>query len=243
MISVILPTIRQAGIDLVERALQRQTHYDFEWLIVSPVELETPEWSVFIKTPPKTDQEYWTLSRDYNRAIERASGDLIVSWNDYTFSDADVLEKMWFHYENNPKALVSGVGHKYTDDSFTAITWRDPRARIDMGTFYECFPNDIEWNFCSVPKSALVEVGGFDEEMDKLGFGMNDYQMTARLNELGYKFYLDQTMHTYSLEHERNPRWDEDNLINGGYTDHVNRLKSEKRWPVLDYLDDSSVIL
>lgn len=204
MISVITCSVRPEGLKLVEKALDRQTLQDFEW-IVQGREGAIPNDCV------------WTLNRDYNHAIKRAKGDLIISWQDYTYANPDTLEKFLFHFETEPKTLVTAVGNKYQDDTWTIETWRDPRIRADEGSYYPCYFNDIEWNLCSVPKSALYAVGGFDEDLDHW-YGMDGYSVVDRLNMLGgYDFKIDQTIRSYSLEHGRPDKWEDLNAIHGPY--------------------------
>lgn len=221
MISVITPTVRgREAIRLVEKALDRQSFQDFEWIVAEPQGKKPPELC-------------WTLNRDYNRAIKRAKGDLIVSWQDYTFANPDTLEKFWFHFTQEPKTLVTAVGNKYANDKWIVETWRDPRMRSDQGTYYPCYFNDIEFNLCSVPKQAFYDIGGFDEELDKY-FGMDGYSVVDRLNLLrGYEFKIDQTIRSYSLEHSRPDKWEELNALHGPYD---TRREAYLANPKLDYL-------
>lgn len=220
MISIITPTVRPKGMELVEKALRRQTFTDFEHLI------NTQRYS----------GGYWGLNRAYNDLIRKAKGELIVSWQDYTYATPQCLEKFWECYQGNPKSLVGATGHKYKDDSWSVVKWQDPRKRDDQGSFYECNPNDIEFNLASIPKQAFYDIGGFDEEMDFLGFGMDGISVVERLDDLGYKFYLDQANESFSLEHGRPRGWDKKNLLNGGYQNRKKILKRENKWPTLNYL-------
>lgn len=202
-ITVITPSVRPKGIELVARALKRQTFRDFEWIV------EKPEG--------KPKGLYWTIYRDYNRAVRKAKGELIVSWQDYTYADPQALEKFWTHYQNEPKTIVTGVGNKYEDEEWTVQTWQDPRERDDQGSFYGCYYNDIEWNFCSIPKKAILEVGGFDERLDKYS-SLCGLDVLDRLNiKGGWDFKIDQTNKSYSLEHGRLPGWEENSPFNGAY--------------------------
>ena len=219
-ITVITPSVRPEGVELVEKALKRQTFKDFEW-IVQGRDGDVPDGCV------------WTLNRDYNTAIRKAQGELIVSWQDWTYAKPDTLERFWTHYLLEPKTLVSAVGNKYTDDTWTVKTWQDPRERDDQGTFYPCYFNDIEWNLCSVPKQALYATGGFDEELDRF-YGMDGYSVLDRLNLVGgWDFKLDQAIKSYSLEHGRPQDWEAKNAIHGPYEQ---RRQSYLAKPVLDYL-------
>jgi len=233
-ISVLTPTIREEGLDIVKKALDRQTFRDFEWLIGSPFETDLGKWV-------EDDFEFgvWTLNRIYNKLIKEAEGDLIVSWQDFTFADPDCLEKFWTLFELEPKVLVSAVGNKYEQvyPERKGVVWKDPRERADQGTYYPCYFNDIEWNLCSAPKQALYDVGGFDEALDFLGFGMDGYSVNNRINDFGgYDFKLNQDIRSYSLVHGRVPDWDRKNLLGKSYTDRRDQLKLEGKWPILEYL-------
>lgn len=232
-ISIITPTIRIEGLEVVDIALQRQTFRDFEWIVISP---EINHEYGTVKLKDDFEGGYWTLNRAYNKAIKAAKYDLLVSWQDYTFADPDALEKFKFYFDKYPNTLVSAVGNKYTKvyPQLGAETWRDPRMRTDQGTFYPCFFNDVEWNLCSCPKKALYDVGGFDESLDFLGFGMDGFSVNERINLVGgYDFALNQSINSYSLEHGRVDNWDRDNLIGDKY-----EIKSReyKLSPKLNYL-------
>ena len=133
MLSVITCTSRgKEALNLVEKSLDRQTFQDFEWIVQE-------------KSPPRKGM-VWNLNYDYNRAIERSKGDLIISWQDWTYARPDALEKFMFHFKEEPKTLVTAVGNKYSDDTWSVVMWQDPRKRSDQGTYYGCYFNDIEFN-------------------------------------------------------------------------------------------------
>ncbi len=236
-ITVLTPTIRRDGLELVRKALRRQTEQDFEWLIGSPFNPRIPE-ARWIEDDFRGG--FWTLNRIYNKMIKQTKAPLLVSWQDYTYATPEALEKFLFHFQQEPKTLVTGVGSKYSDETWTVKTWQDPRERNDMGSYYLCYWNDWEGNFAAVPKQALYDVGGFDEKMDFLGFGMDWYGVLNRINDLGgYDFKIDQTNKSYSLEHGRvggSDRWEKYNLIHGGYVKHREELLKRGKWPVLSYL-------
>lgn len=235
MISVVTPTTRPEGLELVEKALKRQTYKEWEWIVSAPVYVKVKGFKIdqLLSDPPKEPLDVWSLNKAYNKMLRHAHGELIVSWQDFTFADPDALEKFWWHYQANSKFVVSGVGNKYTDATWSTQTWQDPRERKDQGAFYECFPQDIEGNFAALPKGAFYEAGGFDEEMDQM-FGLDFYDVMLRIDKLGkYKFYLDQTNKSYSLEHKRPERWQELNWITDGRYQKYARRRNKIR---LDYL-------
>lgn len=231
-ISVVTPSVRPEGLKLVEKALQRQTERDYEWIIVSPFK-PSVACNLWVPSAKKEEGDYWTVYKDYNLALAKAQGELVVSWQDYTFADPDCLEKFWFHHTKEPKTIVSAVGGKYSEESFTIKTWDDPRETTNYGTYYPCFFNDIELNLAAFPKEAFYAVGGFDEYLDKYS-SLCGLDVLDRLNLIGgYDFKLDQTIKSYSLEHGRLPDWEKNTPFKGAYTD---RRKLYVVNPALDYL-------
>lgn len=201
-ITVITASVRPEGIPIVQKHLRTQTFKDFEHII------QGREGS--------KDGNYWTLNQDMNIAIRKANGELIVSIQDYTAFKPDALEKFWNHYEYTQRIVVSGWGDKYTKDDWLVKTWRDPRFTDE--SFREVPFHYIEGNFCAVPKEAFYEVGGFDEELDKYA-GMDFYSVLDRMSMRGWKFFLDGTNESFSLEHGRLPSWEENNAIHGPYNE------------------------
>lgn len=229
--------MRLQSLSEVEKSLRKQTYKDFEWVVISPFDLDfNPEGikTKVLKDPPKKEGDYWSFNKAMNEAIRNCEGELIVSVQDYTGFIPEGLEKFMFFYENGyDKALISGVGDKFDDKGVKM--WVDPRKTDKYGTFYECFLNDVEFNYCSIPKKAFYDCGGFDEWLDKYA-GMDHISVQERLNELGYKFYLDQTNESKSRYHDRLPGWEENLALKGPYAERKQYLISTGEWPVLKYL-------
>lgn len=235
-ISVLTPTIRKEGLDLVRKALENQTFRSFEWLICSPFDPEILEatW-----VPDWFEGEN-TLNRAYNALLKASTADCIISWQDFTYAKPDTLDRFFFHFNETPTRVIGAVGNKYTAvyPEVGAMVWRDPRMRNDLGSFYECNFFSIEFNLASCPRKAFFEVGGYDEVMDELGFGMDSFSLLERIEDIGgYKFFLDQSILSYSLPHERPDQWEKNNLIHGGYEKRKFRLKEEGIWPRLGFLE------
>lgn len=243
MISIITPTIRKEGLKIVRESLKMQTFKDWEWLICSPFDPEIPEarWI-------KDDFEggFWSLNRAYNALFREAKGDSIVSWQDWIWVPPTGLQKFVEASKQYPDGIISGVGDQYQrmgEFRPEVKIWTDPRKTDKFGSFYECIHDDCEWNWACIPKSAIFKVGGMDEELDFLGFGGDQLQLCERLNDLGYKFYLDQTNESFTLRHNRDASGGEDNwnenhvLFNGKYDQRKEELKSQGKWPCLTYLE------
>ena len=228
-ICVITPSVRMAGLKLVQKALEQQGWTEFDWIVCSPEDPHT--WATWVPNPKKNIGDYWAIYKAYNAMIKKADCELIVSWQDYTYARPDTLERLWSHYQSNPKGIIGVVGNKYENDEWLVKTWQDPRE-VGNG-FSQCPYIEVEWNLCSVPKQAIVDVGGFDEELDKYS-SLCGAGEAFRINQIGgYQFFLDQSIKTYSTEHGRLRHWDEYSPFNGIWQ---RKQEEYKKNPKLNYL-------
>lgn len=234
-VSIITPTIRKQGLDLVRNSLKKQTFTDFEWLIGSPFNPKIKE-ARWVKDD--FNGGIWTLNRIYGELFKEAKGELIVSWQDYIWAYPDALEKFWRAYKATD-GIITGVGDQYDQlDEYGKPchkVWSDPRKRTDLGTFYEINFDDVEWNFACVPKRFVEEAGGIDTELDFLGYGGDLYQLADRLNDMGKRFYIDQLNESFTLRHRRERKdWDEKHILfTGAYEKRKQELKEKGQWPIL----------
>lgn len=248
-ISVITPSIRKDGLDIVKKALENQTFdkNEFEWLVCSPSPLPKRFTKLnYTWVDDDSEHGFWALSRSYNKLFEAAEGELIVSLQDWIHIEPDGLQKFWENYEKmGPKSIITGCGDQYERlDKWgkpEIKIWSDPRKTEKYGSFYELGNfDDIEFNWCCFPKQAVLDVGGADNILDFLGFGADLYQMADRLNDFGgYKFYIDQTNESFSIRHDRKDYggqlyWNENHvLLNHKYDIRKKQLIETDNWPVL----------
>lgn len=247
--SVITPSVRIEMLPVVQKCLKRQTHINFEWIIVGNKDVEKDVWHIldddrfrFILEPPKRKGDYYNLNKAWNCAFKNAKGELIVNILDGLWFEPDLLERLWNHYVQKPLSCITCVG-----DQFDRIengkpenrVWVDPRRTIQYGSFYEVPESEMEFCIVSVPRQALYDVGGIDEEYDKYA-AMSEKDMSARLYELGYKLYIDQTLEYRAIKHDRlNENWDKAYFAGVPY--FQKRLKEIKQGIGLhlDYLDQT----
>lgn len=229
-ISIITPTIRARGLALVAKALSKQTFRDFEWIIVTPLKGEEFDWEIeegqkfdipnmtLVAVPQKEKGTVWSLNRDYNIATRLAKGNLIISWQDYTFAKPDTLANFWEHFIHESNCLVSAVGNKYENENWDIMTWKDPRIK-DQESLRVVGFDQIEANLCSIPRCLIEKVGGWDEKLDNF-FGMDCYGLFNRMAIEGTaNFKIDESIKSYSLPHGRYKDWEEKNAIHGAYRD------------------------
>lgn len=240
-VSVVTPTIYNDRLELPKQALANQTFKDFEWLICSRIDpkIEGATW-----IPDTFKDGFWGLNRAYNALFRAAKGEIIVTLQDNIWVLPNGLEKFVAAVQETG-GFVSGVGDQYGRigqyGKPEVKVWNDPRKTDRNGTFYECFANDIEWNWAAFPREAVFEVGGMDEGLDFLGYGGDQLQLMERVEEAGYKCYLDQTNESFTLRHSRVKGWDKNHVIfNGKYDKRKEELKEKGEWPHLHFLEKSA---
>lgn len=238
MITIVTPSVRHEMLEVMDKCLKRQDFQNFEWLIISPTDPKLGRW---LQDPPKKEGDFYALCKAWNKGFGEAKGELIISIQDGIWFPPDMLSRFWAHYQNNPKGLVTAVGHQYDQiDKYgkpTNMMWQDPRARMDQGSFYEVAPSEMEFAVCSVPKQALIDCGGIDEDYDK-GAAVGEKEMCWRLDKLGYKFYIDQTIEYWAIHHPRLTKdWDEKYQIASDlFVNHMRQLSEGQRTLNVGYL-------
>ena len=210
-ITCITPSTRNEMLPIVEKCLKRQDFDSFEWIIVSPIEITSVKPDLLLKDPPKREGDFYTLCKGWNKAYAHAKGELIVNIQDGIWFPPDILSKFWFHYQHKPRSLVSAIGHQYDsfDDLGTPINkvWHDPRSKTNM-SFEEVPPSEIEMVMCSIPKQALIECGGIDEEYDTCA-AVGEKEMCWRLNKMNWDFYIVHDIEYKAIHHPRlSDDWD-----------------------------------
>ncbi len=210
-ISVITPSVRPHFLPIIEKCLRRQDFTDFEWIVTSPIEITTVKPDLLLKDPPKQEGDFYTLCKGWNKAYAHAKGELIVNIQDGIWFDPTILSKFWFHYQNKPRSLVSAIGHQYDsfDDRGVPLNkvWHDPRSKTGV-SFEEVPPSEIEFCMSSIPKQALLECGGFDEEYDTC-VAVGEKEMCWRLNKLNWNFYISHDIEYKAIHHPRLSKdWD-----------------------------------
>lgn len=210
-ISVVTPTVRENGLDLVAKCLKRQTLKDYEWIVVSPFKfVSRDDRVVWVHDPGKNEGDYYSLNKAWNSAFKIAGGELMVSIVDLLWFPPETLEHLWTHYEANSKACIGLIGHQYSElvnGKPENLVWKDPRET--RNGFYEIKPFDLELCIASIPMKGIQEVGGVDEEYDQAP-AWSEKDLACRLAALDYKCYIDEGVQYRALQHPRLTKdWDD----------------------------------
>lgn len=169
-ISVLSPSIRPLGLDIVRTGLLQQTFTGFEWLTEIGL--------------GKHD-----LNQAYNKMLRRAKGELVVSLQDYCLIRPDYLQKWWDAYQENPDTFMTAPVGKVDDLNYSSKPIWDWRAYRNDETknIRPCEWNTWEIDNGAAPLKALKAIGGFDEALDGV-WSSDNVNVGCRAKLAGYKF-------------------------------------------------------
>jgi GT2 family glycosyltransferase len=220
-VSIIYPTARFGGLDILEYSLLHQTFQDFEVLVVDELRrkeiIDSLGW-IYVEPPPKKPSMWWNLDSSLNTAIRQSKGEIIIQINDYVYVPPDGIQKFLDRHSQEPKALISGVSDQYlaySPDNPTGLfsiwnshpmipqgekVFSDPRKESTNKGFYITIPLLFEGNWCAYPKQAWIDIGGYDEAFD-IGWGYDNVEFAERATFYGYHVFLDTENEVYCYSH------------------------------------------
>lgn len=164
-ISIITPSIRPEGLKITQECLKNQTFQDFEWLVE-------------IGLGNKHD-----LNKAFNACLMRAKGEIVVFLQDYIKIEQDALQRVVDTFKGNFTTYPVGKTNKLDYLGEVKWDWRNIRNE-----------GEIPWNyweidFGSCPREQIVNIGGFDEELDKY-WSCDNINVGCRADLAGHKFEL-----------------------------------------------------
>lgn len=200
-ISVITPSIRQYGLDIVRDSLLKQTYQDFNWLVSSP--FPYGDCTIYI---PRDIRAWHTFNNLLQKAIDIKT-DLIICCVDLVALPPNAIEKFVTYYQNNQNSCVSMVGDhykKYMNGELIKKCWIDCRRNQMQHNFEKSTLINFDCAVASFPAKGVLEVGGIDEVFDKY-IGGADKEMIYRMVKIGYKIFLDKSIEFKRLCHDFEP--------------------------------------
>ena len=236
-ISCITPSVRPNMLEIVNKCLKRQTIQDFEWIVISPRNYDLFD-CFWLQDPSKRKEDFYRLNGAWNKGFRNASGELFISIVDGLYFNPDCLERLWFHYQNNPKLIVSGIGHQYKElqnGKPEIEVWHDPSVSFPENELTN--PQHIEWCLTSLPRQAIYDIGGVDEIYDQVA-ALSEKDANQRMAKLGYQFLIDKFLEYRALYHPRiSSDWDEKyKLAYEMFNKHQLELNSGKRSPNVGFV-------
>lgn len=167
------------------------------------------EWLVEVGFPEKSD-----LNAALNRMVRRAKGELLVFYQDHITIPNDGLAKFYNAW-------------KFKDAFYTApvnYDWRQDAEPENERPFTDW---EIDWGACG--RQALIDIGGFDETLDRY-WGFDNVNAGLRAEMKGYKIFCIRNPATAEkhpeapMKKNRNPEY------------HNQRLDQIRRGEKIDFL-------
>lgn len=220
-VDVLTVTKRTGWEETALQSLEKQTHQNINWLVVSQEEVEVP----YIPAPKKKYMS--TLNASHNEGLKRCTNDYVVFMQDFIELEPDTIEKLL-------KAAKE-------TDGFVSTTPYNPNGNLDhrntgTGGVRECEPKQWEINVAIAPMKALKDLGGFDEEYDK-GWSWDNVNIADRAFLLGYKFYIDESIKPTLLYHPKEPDLHPELVLNHERHEETMRAIARGERPIkLEYL-------
>lgn len=183
MISLVMPTYRHGGIDILSRSFaHNDSSDDYELVIVDdyPGRVERGTVPAYLreknvklgwygKSKPKTYPETkGGLCNAWNTALMHCRGDYVLSFSDYCWLAPNWYWQWQWIIQNFPYHLVSGGAIVYTADKpkikDDIVTWGDASARVIPS--YPWVPTEWESFYCFASVSFYEACNGLDERAD-----------------------------------------------------------------------------
>lgn len=170
------------------------------------------------------------LSQSRNIGIAMAAGDVVAFIDDDAVPEAEWLTDLAKSYANSDVGAAGGFVYDNTGTAFQAkfvTTDRRgyPNAHWSEAASYRNFPFSAEFPHllgtnCSFRRSALIEIGGFDEEYE---YFLDETDVCCRINDAAHR--IDQRSdafvhHKYAPNEQR----DETNVVRNWYSLIKNRV-------------------
>ncbi len=194
--SVVINTLNRAdALEQALRSLRRLNHPDFEVIVVNgPSSDHTlqvlQKWASSIRVGSCSDRN---LSISRNVGIEMARGDLVAF-----IDDDDVVTENWLNdavagFDSEEVGGVGGLVFDHTGHELQyAFTVCDRYGNAYFGreepALGFCYPGCLRYPVlqggnCVFRRTALLEIGGFDEEFD---YYLDEGDVCLRLTDAGY---------------------------------------------------------
>jgi hypothetical protein len=222
-ISIVLPTIRPAGLPMVLGCLRRQTVGDWELYIstpnrpgmtdavnaalreaLAPGQNHEYQSRIYLTVdPPKAGGDLYALNKAWNNLVRHSQSDRLLFLTDWVWFPDDTLARFLAH--------PADVGVSSTACHYRHVLggrpegrwWTDPRLGKPFHAAH------MELVCAMLPRPKLLEVGGFDEAYDRVA-GLSEKEACLRMHRAGCRFVLDENIRVRMWTHPKPefPDWD-----------------------------------
>ena len=186
---------RSAGLQATLQSLRQLDYSDFEVVVVyGPTPDGTREllgsWGGAIKCAPCLERN---LSKSRNIGISHSAGDIVAFLDDDAIPEPEWLEQIVSAYTDDNVGAAGGFVHDHTGASYqyrfgTADRLGGANLGWERAAPELCVPNSANFPHLlgansSFRRSALLSVGGFDEEFD---YYLDETDLAARIVDAGW---------------------------------------------------------
>lgn len=226
-VTVFTPTVREGFWNVMADNLSKQTHTNFEWLIVDDhkdnrAKIATKYASkygldiCYFRGKNRTRKRTYSLINANNTAIQNATGELFVFLQDFVLLQPDALKQLVRESKRHPGDFIAPVDVYYEpkikpdttnkEDWFNGDTdvlgkFMRKNVRLDGQGLHESkVVTDFEQNFGAVSLSTLKALGGYYEFYDE-ALGWDDTEIIFRAKQLGYKLWIDEWNIATCIDH------------------------------------------
>jgi glycosyltransferase involved in cell wall biosynthesis len=221
-ISVLTITARDLYLEDQAEALNVQTLQDIEWIVVDANRAYNPELKKKCQFPlvylqERNPKPYAAAGQAYNYGLIHAQGELVFFMADYVLPHPDCLKRHWEIYQKYEKVFISGRSVRVSctpavfESTAGLVTAKDYRMasigeRVPIDTKLWLVKNVMSpawWSGRndSAPLEALLEVNGFEEELDGR-WGGHDGEIANRFATYGLYYLYDTQSMCIEFEHK-----------------------------------------
>lgn len=211
LVEIVTVSKRTGWEQLAIESLDKQTYYNkhkrnFRWIIVTEepndklqafIDLCGPSKikPLLLQAPKKKDGYPSNLNASLNWGLKHTSptASHIIFYQDFIELQEDTIEKLVKARNETARGFITTATHE--DGKFDA-------RYTGMNGLRPIEAKEWEANVAIAPRTALFQLGGFDEEYDQ-GWSWDNVNVAERADLLGYKFYIDESIQPNLHYHEK----------------------------------------
>ena len=237
LVSVIIPTFNSSKYILETiRSVEKQTHQNYEIIIVDDESTDTTEAIVNKRQTINDKIKFYKIkhagrpSVPRNFGIYKSKGEFIAFLDSDDLWEQNKLKEQLVVFKNNPNLFfvystsitIGNIGFLSSDYELLPLFWKAAithQELINKG-------NSIPLSSVLAKKEALIKLNGFDEDSE---MQIEDYDLWLRMSELGSFKYIPK-IHVYYRVHstQYSASWETKKA-------RLDYLKKKGNLPIPDY--------
>lgn len=197
-ISVAIPTYHREHVlvNTVREILEKQTHKEFELLVIDQSERHDPETQIFLRSIDDPRYRYFritppSLTAARNFALRKARSPYIIFLDDDVEPDPNLIATFLETFKNKPD--LSAIAGRVLQEGFPVKkeVLKFDKYAISHGVFTATQPgytNAFQGCNCALRVKDAIAIGGFDTRYKGNAF-REESDLSLRLANAGYHIY------------------------------------------------------